>query len=512
LQRDLGDFQTPPALVDAVLATLGRNWRRVLEPTCGRGHFLAGLLARPDPPLEAWGIERQAGHLEAARLAVDGRVGFLEANIFDLDLGRDIPWVSDGPLLVVGNPPWVTNSALGALGSSNHPRKSNAAGLRGIDARTGRSNFDLAEAVWLKLIVELADQSPTIALLCKSSVARRVFRAARLAACPVAAATFRRIDARRWFGAAVDAGLLRIDLAPGGICDGIDIYDALDSTCPSRRIGLVEGDWIADLDAHERSSFADGASPIGWRQGLKHDAAAVMELTCGADGRLRNGSGEVVDVEPAYVFPLLKSSDLAREGPPVPTRAVIVPQRVAGADTRPLERAAPRLWAYLQSHETRFSARKSSIYRGGPPFATFGVGPYAFSPWKVAVSGLHKEPRFRAVGPSGGRPVMLDDAGYLAPVAGPEAAALAAALLNGPEARDLLDARIFWEAKRPVTKDVLRRVDLNALWARADRDSTLERARAEWDQAVAPGAGPPRWPSASDLPFVTRLSAVPSAT
>src|SRR5262245_35641211 len=41
-----GDFQTPPALADAVVAAVrracpGRSWSRVLEPTCGTGAFLA---------------------------------------------------------------------------------------------------------------------------------------------------------------------------------------------------------------------------------------------------------------------------------------------------------------------------------------------------------------------------------------------------------------------------------------------------------------------------------------
>jgi predicted RNA methylase len=68
--RDLGDFQTPPALVAAVLDRLGpvgARWARVLEPTCGAGSFLAGLLALDPPPREILGVEIQAGHLAAAR-------------------------------------------------------------------------------------------------------------------------------------------------------------------------------------------------------------------------------------------------------------------------------------------------------------------------------------------------------------------------------------------------------------------------------------------------------------
>jgi hypothetical protein len=218
---------------------------------------------------------------------------------------------------------------------------------------------------------------------------------------------------------------------------------------------------------------------MSWRQGLKHDAAAVMELARDGDaGTLRNRLGEPVDVEPEYVYPLLKGADLA--GPPRrPRLAVIVTQAKIGQDTRRLEATAPRLWAYLRAHDAAFAGRRSSIYRGQPPFAMFGVGPYSFSPYKVAVSGLHKAPSFRAVGPDGGRPVMLDDTGYFLPCRSPEQAAMLAALLNDPEALGLVGALTFRDAKRPITKALLQRIDLSALAARVDRDALIARAEGE---------------------------------
>src|SRR3954469_12490193 len=116
MNADLGDFQTPPALVAAVLDRLGPvgvRWPRVLEPTCGRGHFLAGLLALDPPPSEIRGVEVQARHLDQARVVALGapesvRVGLIEASVFEVDLNADsLGWRDDGPLLVVGNPPWV---------------------------------------------------------------------------------------------------------------------------------------------------------------------------------------------------------------------------------------------------------------------------------------------------------------------------------------------------------------------------------------------------------------------
>jgi hypothetical protein len=229
---------------------------------------------------------------------------------------------------------------------------------------------------------------------------------------------------------------------------------------------------------------------MSWRQGLKHDAAAVMELARdGNSGTLRNRLGEDVDVEPESVYPLLKGADLV--GPRRrPGRAVIVTQAKIGQDTRHLEETAPRLWAYLRAHAAAFDGRRSSIYRGQPPFAMFGVGPYSFAPYKVAVSGLHKAPAFRVVGPEGGRPVMLDDTGYFLPCRSPEQAAMLAALLNDPEALGLVDALIFRDAKRPITKALLQRIDLSALAARVDRDALIARAEVDLDRLRDETASP----------------------
>ncbi len=69
VSRDLGDFQTPPDLVNRILRVLGpvgRVWPRVLEPTCGTGNFIAGLLRLEFPPREIHAFELQEAHAEEA--------------------------------------------------------------------------------------------------------------------------------------------------------------------------------------------------------------------------------------------------------------------------------------------------------------------------------------------------------------------------------------------------------------------------------------------------------------
>jgi hypothetical protein len=484
-RRDLGDFQTPVDLVAAVLKTLGpigTRWPRVLEPTCGQGNFIDGLLELATPPREIRGFEIQQTYCELARQigtrASSTHVEITQANLFDIDLRRDVHWNETGPLLVIGNPPWITNAELGSLESNNLPRKVNMKGLRGIDAMTGESNFDITEYIWIKLIQELAFEHPTIALLCKTAVARNILRFAASATLPLTHATIRKIDAHTWFDAAVDACLFCVTLGLGAPCYQAEIYADLVSNVPETIIGVENGQLVADIKTYRELSFADGSCTLTWRQGLKHDAASVMEIVQISD-HFQNKHGEILEIESEHTYPLLKSTDLFHQAYAKPHRSVIVTQRRVGEDTRPLERIAPRLWRYLTSHIETFKKRKSSIYRGSPPFAMFGIGEYSFAPYKVAISGLHKTPRFRAVGSVNGQPVMFDDTCYFVACSTPEQAALLVSLLNDPICLNFMHSLVFWDSKRPITKKVLQRINLKALLNRIDRAALLARADVE---------------------------------
>ncbi len=479
--RDFGDFQTPPALVDDViecLGSVGKRWTRVLEPTCGRGNFVEGLLRSSAPPTEIQATEFQEAHFKIARKLQDGssaaRVAVRRANIFDLDLRRDLRWDGSGPLLVVGNPPWVTNAELGTLGSSNLPAKTNLKRLGGMEALTGSSNFDIAEYIWLKLIRELSSDHATIALLCKTSVARNVLRFAFDAALPITHASIRKIDAKKWFGASVEACLFCVEAGLGERCYEAEVFPSLSAVDPDSTMGFANGRLVRDIDSYRRFAFADGTCQMVWRQGLKHDAASVMELSRDESGRLRNKLGETVDIESEYVYPLLKGSDLFHQRHP--GKSVIVTQKKLGEGTKQLRWTAPRLWNYLAAHAGVFERRKSSIYRDKPSFAMFGIGDYSFSPYKVGISGLHKTPRFRAIEPVDGWAAMLDDTSYFVACRSLEQAALLAALLNDTPSLELIGAMVFLDAKRPVTKKLLQRIDLKALLDQADKQTLLDRA------------------------------------
>lgn len=493
MKRDLGDFQTPPALVKLALKTLERTgitWRRALEPTCGQGAFIRGLLELGTPPREIQGLEIQERYVRQARAMArnhpGARITIRKANIFQIHLGQDLTWTEPGPLLVVGNPPWVTSAELGGLGSTNLPEKTNVKGLRGLDARTGRANFDIAESIWLKVLTELRDQQPTVAFLCKTSVARNVLAYVHDMGWPVARAELYRIDAQKWFSANVDACWFVLTLGTGGGRYEAPVYEGLDASEPVSFMGVANGQLVANLSQYRRCAGADGRCPLTWRQGIKHDAASVMELVPTRHG-YRNKLHEHVDVEADYLYPFLKSWDVVNLRHPQHRFWVILPQRQLGEDTHRLQEAAPKLWAYLTAHAPVFERRKSSVYRGQPPFSLFGIGDYAFAPYKVVVSGFHKRPHFRAVGPVAGRPVMVDDTCYYLACRSAPQAALITSLLRDPLCLELIDSLVFWDAKRPITKGLLQRIDLQAILQLGERERILQRAQDILEELVGPG-------------------------
>jgi hypothetical protein len=482
-----GDWQTPRALCDQVLdCVLARMSSRpapvtVVEPTCGQGTFLVSAASRL-PAAELVGYEINAGYTGAARRALAGhrRKRLVTRDFFDVDWERELADLP-GPLLVLGNPPWVTSAQLGALGSANAPRKDNRErGLRGLDAVTGKSNFDVSEWMLVRLLEALAGRDATIALLCKSAVARRVIETVAARDLDVVPVGLWRVDAARHFDASVSAVLFVAETRAGASASSRarassprqavwPVHGELGASRSSRRtkpeaaLGVVDGVLVADADRYARTRHLAGACSPEWRSGLKHDCARVMELArASAASPWRNGLGEIVDVEEELVHPLLKSSDIANART-TPSRAMIVTQRALGEDTAGLRRRAPRAWRYLTRHRAMFDARKSSIYEKQPPFAMFGVGGYSFAPWKVAISGLYKRSTFTVVGPHDGRPVVLDDTCYFLAFDDEARARRAADALRSEAASDFFAARIFWDAKRPVTKGILQALDLQAL-------------------------------------------------
>jgi len=467
-KAEFGDFQTPLVLAEDVCRLvrdrIGQP-RVVLEPTCGQGAFLSAALEVFGDAEAVHGYDVNARHLADAATRIQGHrragnVTLLEADFFETDWSAVLRPLRP-PVLVVGNPPWVTSADLGALGSANLPQKSNPRGLVGLDALTGRSNFDISEWMVLRLLESLRGVDATLAMLVKTAVARKVLGFLWSGFHAVHGTAMYAIDAKRHFDAAVDACLFIVRTGGQDNPVGCEVYAGLRAKAPDSILGFDAGRLVADAAAFQRRRHLQAESPVGWRSGVKHDCAKVFELRY-LDGCLWNGYGERVDLEEEVTYPLLKSSHIANDRLDS-GRYVILPHRHLGEDTSSLAVVAPRTWAYLCAHGDRLDARRSSIYRNRPRFCVFGIGDYSFSLWKVAISGLYKNLRFAVVPPRDGKPVMLDDTVYFLPCATERQALAYAALLNGEAAADFFSAFLFRDAKRPITTRLLNRLDLKKL-------------------------------------------------
>lgn len=154
---EFGDFQTPLPLAREICALLKRDGVEagtVLEPTCGVGAFLVAA-AEAYPSARLTGFEINSGYLAAASQSLEGagaasRARLQPQDFFAHDWDKALEAIP-GSLLVLGNLPWVTNATVASLNGSNLPVKQNFQGFRGIEAMTGKSNFDISEWMLIRL-------------------------------------------------------------------------------------------------------------------------------------------------------------------------------------------------------------------------------------------------------------------------------------------------------------------------------------------------------------------------
>ncbi len=472
---EFGDFQTPMDLARAVarqVAASGFAPNTIIEPSCGAGGLLFAATDEFPAFSTALGLEIQSRHMATALERRAGRqdadrIMIVEGDFFARDWVETIGTLPD-PLLIVGNPPWVTNAELAAIGSRNVPIKSNFQGRSGLDALTGKANFDISEAMLLRLIDTLSGRDAEVAMLCKTAVARKVLEHGWRKAARIESAEMFRIDAVEHFGANVDACLLIVRFGRALGRNECHVFPMLGAFAHEQTLGFRDGRVLADAAAYDHWRHLHGAGPYRWRSGIKHDCSEIMELVATSEG-LRTRGGESLELESEAVFPMLKASDLGNGKAPAPTRWMIVPQRTTGEDTARLARVAPKTWAYLVRSGVRLDQRASVIYKGRPRFSVFGIGEYSFALWKVAIAGLYKKLNFHVIGPHMGKPVVFDDTCYFVPCRTEQEAKIVASLVNSPQASEFYSAFIFWDAKRPITVDVLGRLDIAKIAAELGR-------------------------------------------
>ncbi len=470
-RTEYGDFQTNQNLANSVSQKLkerGSIPQIIIEPTFGKGHFILAALNTFIEIEQIVGVEIYKPYCWQAKFSIlDFFINNFEINkpkiylfhesVFDFDFKSILAQNKTKELLIIGNPPWVTSSDLSVLESTNLPRKSNFKQYSGLDAMTGKGNFDIGEFISLSLLRVFEKTNGYFAFLIKNAVVKNLINDQKKNNYAISGIEKQNINALKEFNASVEASLFicQLNTPPQYICQEIDFY----TQKTIKKFGWVHQKFVSNLETYAKNAFVDGLCPFEWRQGIKHDCTNIMEFER-QNGHFLNKNNNVFELEEDLVFGILKSSDLKQPIINKSRKFTIITQRKVGQQTNYIENSLPKTSHYLNKNKELFAARKSSIYKSNPPFSIFGIGDYSFKPFKIAISGLYKQTAFSLIEPSNGKCLMLDDTCYLLGFENRVDAVFTFLLLNSDAAQGFLNSIIFWDAKRAITKDVLMRINL----------------------------------------------------
>jgi hypothetical protein len=475
--QDLGDFQTPLDFTYKICQYLQNqncNPEILLEPTCGEGNFVISAL-RIFPSLKKifcvdlqtkyeWNFKLNIIKLRSEQ-EFQANINFYRLNIFSSEFSnifKNFEKYSEKEFLVIGNPPWITNTELSKLDSLNLPEKSNFKGLKGLDALTGKSNFDIAENIMINLLKNLMKSrlSGKIAFLLKDTVIQKLLKENHRSPLKLSKNFALETDFQKIFHINAHGSLFIANFGDSSehICKK---QSFLENTKNSQynTFGWVDKKFVSNIENYLKYEWLEGKSPKIWRQGVKHDLSKVMVLNYDPKGNLVNGNDEKVDLEKNFLYPFLKSSDLQVKIAQKSRFELIITQHKLGQDTKLLNEKAPKLWDYLNQNLDKFTARKSKIYNNKPLFSIFGIGNYTFKPFKIGVSGFYKKLNFCLIKPQDEKPVILDDTSYFLFFDTLMEAFFTWTFLNFPDVREFISSIVFINEKRPYKKEVLMRLN-----------------------------------------------------
>jgi hypothetical protein len=385
----------------------------VLDPTCGRGDLLLGLMAaagrrrRELPVGRLFGIEREAAYLQelVRTCRQEFEVEFPRENLCCGDfLGDPPPWRAD---VLLGNPPWANFADLPADEKSALKPMFVRYGLTPDRRRLllGGSRVDVAALVVVKSIADHLRPGGAATFFLPLSLltgdgAHDGFRRYRAGSVPFAITEVVDFDGVTVFpGVATRYGVISFcrDAAP---CwpvpwrrpDGDGARWAAPVDPPDGPLAVADSPAVLDrLRNRPRIAVPPGTRP---RQGVNPCGASkvffVREVTPLDDDRAEATSaiaGRVV-LPRRFLYPLLMAEQFADPAAP-PRRWVLLPHDpLSGQPLTPEQVAAcAELADYLNRCRSLLENRRGRwlgrwIDRG-QWWALLGVGPYCFAPFRV---------------------------------------------------------------------------------------------------------------------------------
>ena len=234
---EYGDWQTNLPLAISIcehIKSQGIRPQVIIEPTCGQGNFIVAALLTFDTIKDIYGIEIYKPYLDVLKdkLQKFGKslenvnIHLYHENIFDFDFRQITEHINGRIVLAIGNPPWVTNSKLSEIGSENLPIKTNFKKVKGLEAITGKGNFDIAEYICIQLIEKFSAENVYFAFLLKNSVIKNLVYEQKAGKASLSNMSQYNIDAQKEFNVSVSAALLTMRLFGGHerSCRVFDFY------------------------------------------------------------------------------------------------------------------------------------------------------------------------------------------------------------------------------------------------------------------------------------------------
>ena len=447
-ETELKNYQTPLFFTDMICEYLKNDLNIspdiIIEPTCGIGNFLKST-SKFFPNKFQYGIDIDKTKLDKIDKQIPN-CKLINEDIFSLKFNKI---EKDKSYLIIGNPPWIKNEKISKVYTKKNPNYNNSNSKSKLTS--DNEYLDISESIILKMINTFKNTQSTIAVLCKTTVSRNIFL--KLIKNNVKYSLIKQINlnSKKIFNINVDSCLLIIQFCSKNLnetaCKVSDISN------PNKILYEI----IPPTKNNSNNNYQiDGTFPLEWKQGVKHDCAKIMELTC-HNHKLINKKGNEVFIETTFLYPLIKSGDLKKPIINTTSKYIIITQKNIKQNTRHIQSKAPKTWAYLTDNQKYFDDRKSAIYKNTPKFS-IGIDESSFKKYKIAISGFGKNPNFSLI--YNKKPIMVSDTCYYISLDNYDSAYITLLILNSELVKKFLKKIAVIKSKRPFTKKILKRIDI----------------------------------------------------